>query len=113
MSASLHLPSLHCSATMADGDRGRLYLRDTRWYRRANSRAGAGLVDILSTEMLEPSRRFGFWSEVVCRTFTMLDCRTADRAGFRARLCSRAIAGISVARVDATPSAVARTTHLI
>src|SRR3954451_21542292 len=43
----------------------------------------------------------------------MLECRTADRAGFRARLCSRSIAGISVARVDATPSAVARTASLI
>jgi AraC-like DNA-binding protein len=43
----------------------------------------------------------------------MLDCRTADRAGFRAKLCSRSIAGISVARVDATPSGVVRTADLI
>jgi len=54
-----------------------------------------------STDLLQPAQRFAFWSEVVCRTFTMLDCRAADRAGFRAKLCSRSIAGISVARVEA------------
>ena len=70
-------------------------------------------MDILSTDLLEPTLRFAFWSDIVCRTFTMLDCRTADRAGFRAKLCSRSIAGISVARVDATPSGVVRTTDLI
>jgi AraC-like DNA-binding protein len=70
-------------------------------------------LDTLSTDLLEPSSRFAFWSEVVCRTFTMLDCRVADRAGFRARLRSRAIAGISVARVEATPSGVVRTAGLI
>jgi len=70
-------------------------------------------LDILSTDLLEPTLRFAFWSDVVCRTFTMLDCRTADRAGFRAKLCSRSIAGISVARVDATPSGVVRTADLI
>src|SRR5882757_8756934 len=74
---------------------------------------GARLLDTLSTDLLEPSSRFAFWSEVVCRTFTMLDCRVADRAGFRARLHSRAIAGISVARVEATPSGVVRTAGLI
>lgn len=71
------------------------------------------MLDILSTDLLEPTRRFAFWSEVVCRTFTMLDCRTADRAGFRAKLCSRSIAGISVARVEATSSGVVRTADLI
>jgi len=71
------------------------------------------LLDTLSTDLLEPSSRFAFWSEVVCRTFTMLDCRVADRTGFRARLCSRSIAGISVARVEATPSGVVRTAGLI
>jgi AraC-like DNA-binding protein len=70
-------------------------------------------LDTLSTDLLEPGRRFSFWSEVVCRTFTMLDCRVADRAGFRARLHSRAIGGISVARVEATPSSVVRTAGLI
>lgn len=70
-------------------------------------------MDVLSTDLLEPTRRFAFWSEVVCRTFTMLDCRTADRARFRAKLCSRSIGGISVARVDATSSGVARTADLI
>ena len=70
-------------------------------------------MDILSTDLLEPTLRFSFWSDVVCRTFTMLDCRTADRAGFRANLCSRSVAGISVARVDATPSGVVRTAGLI
>jgi hypothetical protein len=70
-------------------------------------------LDTLSTDLLEPGRRFAFWSEVVCRTFTMLDCRVADRAGFRARLHSRAIGGISVARVEATPSSVVRTADLI
>jgi AraC-like DNA-binding protein len=70
-------------------------------------------LETLSTDLLEPTLRFAFWSDVVCRTFTMLDCRTADRAGFRAKLCSRSIAGISVARVDATPSGVVRTTGLI
>jgi AraC-like DNA-binding protein len=70
-------------------------------------------LDILSTDLLQPTLRFAFWSDVVCRTFTMLDCRTADRAGFRAKLCSRSIAGISVARVDATPSGVVRTADLI
>ena len=98
---------------MDDDDRGRLYLRDTGWYRQANSRSGARLLDILSTDLLEPARRFAFWSDIVCRTFTMLDCRAADRAGFRARLCSRSIAGISLARVDATPSGVVRTAGLI
>jgi len=70
-------------------------------------------LETLSTDLLEPSRRFAFWSEVVCRTFTMLDCRVADRAGFRARLCSRSIAGVSVARVEATSSGVVRTAGLI
>ena len=70
-------------------------------------------MDTLSTDLLKPTLRFAFWSDVVCRTFTMLDCRTADRAGFRAKLCSRSIAGISVARVDATPSGVVRTADLI
>jgi AraC-like DNA-binding protein len=70
-------------------------------------------LDILSTDLLEPTRRFAFWSDVVCRTFTMLDCRTANRAGFRANLYSRSIAGVSVARVDATPSGVVRTADLI
>jgi AraC-like DNA-binding protein len=70
-------------------------------------------MDVLSTDLLEPSCRFAFWSEVVCRTFTMLDCQTADRAAFRAKLCSRSIAGISVARVEATSSGVARTASLI
>jgi AraC-like DNA-binding protein len=70
-------------------------------------------LDILSTDLLEPAHRFAFWSDVVCRTFTMLDCRAADRAGFRATLCSRSIAGISVARVEATPSGVVRTADLI
>jgi len=102
---------------MYDADRGRLYLRDTRWYREANSHANscrsARLLDTLSTDLLEPSSRFAFWSEVVCRTFTMLDCRVADRASFRARLCSRSIADISVARVEATSSGVVRTAGLI
>jgi hypothetical protein len=107
---------------MADDDRGRLYLRDTRWYREANShacsyanfyRGGARLLDTLSTDLLQPSSRFAFWSEIVCRTFTMLDCRVADRTGFRARLCSRSIADISVARVEASASGVARTAGLI
>ena len=71
------------------------------------------MLDTLSTDLLEPSSRFGFWSEVVCRTFTMLDCRVADRTGFRARLCSRSIADISVARVEASASGVARTAGLI
>ena len=75
--------------------------------------SGARELDILSTDLLKPSLRFDFWSDVVCRTFTMLDCRTADRAGFRAKLCSRAIAGISVARVDAMASGVVRTADLI
>jgi AraC-like DNA-binding protein len=94
-------------------DRGGLYLRDMRWYRRANPPSGARLLDTLSTDLLEPTHRFAFWSDVVCRTFTMLDCRTADRAGFRAKLCSRSIAGISVARAEATPSGVVRTADLI
>src|SRR5882724_9572511 len=98
---------------MDEDDRGRLYLRDTRWYRRAKSPWGARLLDTLSTDLLEPGRRFAFWSEVVCRTFTMLDCRVADRTGFRARLCSRSIADISVARVEATASGVVRTAGLI
>jgi AraC-like DNA-binding protein len=98
---------------MGGDDRGRLYLRDTERYRRANSASGARLLDILSTDLLQPKLRFAFWSDVVCRTFTTLDCRTADRAGFRANLCSRSIAGISVARVDVTPSGVARTADLI
>ncbi|MGH6641568.1 MAG: helix-turn-helix domain-containing protein [Bradyrhizobium sp.] len=71
------------------------------------------MLDTLSTAPLEPSRRFAFWSEVVCRTFTMLDCRVEDWAGFHARLRSRSIAGISVARVEATRSGVARTAGLI
>jgi AraC-like DNA-binding protein len=71
------------------------------------------LLDMQSTDLLEPSRRFAFWSEVVCRTFTMLDCRVADWTGFRARLCNRSIAGISVARVEATTSGVARTAGMI
>lgn len=70
-------------------------------------------MDTLSTDLLEPGSRFAFWSEVVCRTFTMLDCQVADRTGFRARLCSRSIAGISVARVEATPSGVVRSAGLI
>jgi AraC-like DNA-binding protein len=70
-------------------------------------------LEILSTDLLEPAQRFAFWSDVVCRTFTMLDCRAADRTGFRATLCSRSIAGISVARVEATPSGVVRTADLI
>jgi AraC-like DNA-binding protein len=70
-------------------------------------------MDVLSTDLLEPARRFAFWSEVVCRTFTKLDCRTADRARFRAKLCSRCIGEISVARVEATSSGVTRTTNLI
>jgi AraC family transcriptional regulator, positive regulator of tynA and feaB len=70
-------------------------------------------LDTLSTDLLEPSSRFAFWSEVVCRTFTMLDCRVADRTAFRARLCSRSLAGISVARVEATSSGVVRTGGLI
>jgi AraC-like DNA-binding protein len=108
---------------MSADDRGRLYLRDMGWYRQANSPSGARLLDTplldtpsldtLSTDLLEPTRRFAFWSDVVCRTFTMLDCRAADRAGFRAKLCSRSIAGISVARVEATPSGVERTAGLI
>jgi AraC family transcriptional regulator, positive regulator of tynA and feaB len=98
---------------MEHDDRGRLYLWDTGWYREANSPAGARLLDTLSTDLLEPTHRFAFWSDVVCRTFTMLDCRTADRAGFRAKLCSRSIAGISVARAEATPSGVVRTAGLI
>ena len=71
------------------------------------------MLDTLSTDPLEPGRRFAFWSEVVCRTFTMLDCRVADWTDFRARLCSRSVAGISVARVEATPSGVVRTAGLI
>ncbi len=71
---------------MDDDDRDRLYQRDTRWYRQANPRSGARLLDILSTDLLEPASRFPFWSEVVCRTFTMLDCRAAERAAFRAKL---------------------------
>jgi AraC-like DNA-binding protein len=71
------------------------------------------VLDTLSTDALEPGHRFAFWSEVVCRTFTMLDCRVADWTDFRARLCSRSVAGISVARVDATPSGVVRTAGLI
>jgi AraC family transcriptional activator of tynA and feaB len=98
---------------MNDDDRGCLYLRDTGWYRRANSLSGARLLDTLSTDLLEPARRFAFWSDVVCRTFTMLECRAADQKGFRATLCSRSIAGISVARVEATPSGVVRTADLI
>jgi AraC family transcriptional regulator, positive regulator of tynA and feaB len=98
---------------MDDDDRGRLYRWDMRWYRRANSPWGAHVLDTLSTDQLEPGRRFAFWSEVVCRTFTMLDCRVADWTGFRARLCSRSIAGISVARVEATASGVTRTAGLI
>jgi AraC-like DNA-binding protein len=94
-------------------DRGRLYLRDMCWYRQANPPSGACLLDTLWTDLLEPTHRFAFWSDVVCRTFTMLDCRTADRAGFRAKLCSRSIAGISVARAEATPSGVVRTAGLI
>ena len=43
----------------------------------------------------------------------MLDCRVADWTDFRARLCSRSVAGISVARVEATPSSVVRTAGLI
>jgi len=43
----------------------------------------------------------------------MLDCRVVDRTGFRARLCSRSIADISVARVEATPSSVVRSAELI
>jgi AraC family transcriptional regulator, positive regulator of tynA and feaB len=70
-------------------------------------------LDTLSTDLLQPSSRFAFWSEIVCRTFTMLDCRVADRTGFRARLCSRSIADISVARVEASPSGVVRTAGLI
>jgi len=70
-------------------------------------------LGVLSTDLLKPSIRFDFWSDVVCRTFTMLECQTADRAGFRAKLCSRSIAGISVARVDATASGVVRTADLI
>jgi AraC-like DNA-binding protein len=98
---------------MGNDDRGRLYLRDTGRYRRANLPAGARELEILSTDLLEPAHRFAFWSDVVCRTFTMLDCRTADRAGFRADLCSRSIGGISVARADATASGVVRTADLI
>lgn len=70
-------------------------------------------MDTLSTDLLEPSSRFAFWSEVVCRTFTTLDCRVVDRTGFRARLCSRSIVDISVARVEATASGVVRTAELI
>lgn len=98
---------------MADDDRGRLYLRDTGRDQPANSPSGARQLGSLSTDLLKPSLRFDFWSDVVCRTFTMLDCRTADRASFRANLCSRSIAGISVARVDATASGVVRTAGLI
>jgi AraC-like DNA-binding protein len=109
----LDFPSLQVNASMADDDRGRLYLRDTGRYQPANSPSGVRELGILSTDLLKPSLRFDFWSDVVCRTFTMLDCRTVDRAGFRANLCSRSIAGISVARVDATASAVVRTADLI
>ena len=70
-------------------------------------------MDTLSTDLLKPTLRFAFWSDVACRTFTMLDCRTADRAGFRANLRSRSIGGVSVARVDATTSSVVRTADLI
>ena len=97
---------------MGDDDRGCLYLRDTGWYQRANSLSGARLLDTLSTDLLEPACRFAFWSDVVCRTFTRLDCRAADRKGFRATLRSRSVAGISVARVEATPSGVVRTADL-
>jgi AraC family transcriptional regulator, positive regulator of tynA and feaB len=109
----LDLPSLQVNASMGAHDRGRLYLRDTGRYQPANSPSGAHELGSLSTDLLKPSLRFDFWSDVVCRTFTMLDCRTADRAGFRANLCSRSIAGISVARVDATASGVVRTADLI
>ena len=98
---------------MDDDNRGRLYRWDMRWYLRANSRWDAHLLDTFSTDQLEPGHHFAFWSEVVCRTFTMLDCRVADWTGFRARLCSRSVAGISVARVEATPSSVVRTAGLI
>jgi len=104
---------LQVNATMGDDDRGRLYLRDTGRDQPANSPSGARELGILSTDLLKPSLRFDFWSDVVCQTFTVLDCRTADRAGFRANLCSRSIAGISVARVDATASGVVRTANLI
>src|SRR5258708_4208802 len=83
------------------------------WYRQAHPPSGVRLLDILSTDLLQPAQRFAFWSEVVCRTFTMLDSRAADRAGFRPKLCSRSIAGISVARVEATSSGAARTAALI
>ena len=98
---------------MNDDNRGRLYRWDTRRYLRANSRRDAHLLDTFSTDQLEPGHHFAFWSEIVCRTFTMLDCRVADWTDFRARLCSRSVAGISVARVDATPSSVVRTAGLI
>jgi len=98
---------------MDDDNRGRLYRWDMRWYLRANCPWGTHLLNTLSTDPLEPGRRFAFWSEVVCRTFTMLDCRVADWTDFRARLCSRSVAGISVARVEATPSSVVRTAGLI
>jgi AraC-like DNA-binding protein len=109
----LDLPLLQVNASMSDDDRGRLHLRDTGRDQTANSPSGARELGTLSTDLLKPSLRFDFWSDVVCQTFTMLDCRTADRASFRANLCSRSIAGISVARVDATASGVVRTADLI
>ena len=91
---------------MADDDRGRLYLRDTRWP-AGQTLCRERLLDILSTDLLP--RTDSYLSEVVCRTFTMLDCRAADRSGFRAN-CSRSVAGISACRGN--PSGV-RTAGLI
>ncbi len=66
---------MQVNASMGDDDRRRLDLRDTGRYQPANSPSGVRKLGILSTDLLKPSLRFDFWSDVVCRTFTM---RTAD-----------------------------------
>lgn len=70
-------------------------------------------MDMLSTDAVEPGRRFDFWSEVVCRTFVALDCAADQRDRFRGAVRRRVVGRCSVVRVEAGANRVVRSRELV
>jgi AraC-like DNA-binding protein len=54
------------------------------------------------------SAAFGEWRSLVCRTYSLSECKSADEAAFEARLTQVEFGGLGVAKIQSTPMTYVR-----
>lgn len=66
-----------------------------------------------STNTVPPKQQLEYWNELICRRFTQLECEAGSSRSYRGSLSAVDLGVVQLSKVDADPSTVNHSRHLV